>query len=100
MLFFREDGSYLPVLTAIREDYAGLIDWDVPTLAEAGHTVMLRFEASVSILFGDTMMLIGCLVAWLSIRCTSGKLVDMVSPGGGLRTGIPASDPRLVRIAK
>jgi len=44
VLFLREDGSFIPVDTALRKEYTGLICRDVPALTEAGGTVTLRFE--------------------------------------------------------
>ena len=46
VLFFRGDGSYLPVAAALAENYDGLVLRDVPTLCGTGHTVTLRFEVN------------------------------------------------------
>lgn len=83
MLFFLEDGSYLPVSAALRGDFTGLTHRDVPALAEAGSTVTLRFEVNGSTILGDISVLIGCEVAGIPVQILPGELVDTVSSGGG-----------------
>ena len=46
--FFREDGSYIPVIAAEAGNYAGLVDCNLPALGDAGFTICLRFEVSRS----------------------------------------------------
>lgn len=46
VLFARDDGSYIPVTAALREDYVGLMNRDTPALDEAGFTFALRFEVN------------------------------------------------------
>ena len=44
VVFFRNDGSYLPVSAALEQNYADLIMRDIPTLGGTGHAITLRFE--------------------------------------------------------
>jgi len=43
-VFVREDGSYLPVTAALKEDYTGLVGRDLPVFSGAGYTVTIQFE--------------------------------------------------------
>jgi len=42
--FLRQDGTYISVNAALREDYAGLVARDIPGLSGAGYTISLRLE--------------------------------------------------------
>jgi len=44
VLFILEDGSYFPLIRALAEQYAGLMNRDIPVLVEVGDTVMIRME--------------------------------------------------------
>ncbi|KAF9653229.1 hypothetical protein BDM02DRAFT_3182774 [Thelephora ganbajun] len=44
VLFVRQDGSYLPVIAALDENYDGLVNRDLQALGEAGFTIIIRFE--------------------------------------------------------
>lgn len=79
VVFFRQDGSYIPVKEALEENYDGLILRDVPTLGGTGHTVTIRFEVNTLVVLGDTTVLIYCAVAGLSSGRVAGALADMLS---------------------
>jgi hypothetical protein len=53
VVFFCEDGSYLSVNAALRQEYTGLIHRDVPVFVESGDTMTIRFEVSGFILLID-----------------------------------------------
>lgn len=83
VLFIREDGSYLPVQEALDKNYGSLMDQDSPVLDGTGLTVIIRFEVNKPAIFGDTLMLIGCSVAWIPIQRVPGEPAEIVLLGGG-----------------
>lgn len=46
VLFAREDGSYIPVVSALQADYAGLLDRDLPVLDGTSAKIAVRFEVN------------------------------------------------------
>jgi len=48
VLFFQQDGSYMPVVAAVEGDCVALIFRDSPALCEAGFTITIRFEVNRS----------------------------------------------------
>ena len=80
--FLLEDGSYLPVDTALRKEYTGLIDRDTPVLGEAGETITLRFEVSISTRLIYATILIDYTVARIHACSLPGELADMMPPEG------------------
>jgi len=46
LLFVRQDGTYIPVIAALANDYTGLVARDFPVFSDAGFTITLRYEVS------------------------------------------------------
>jgi len=46
--FLRQDGSYIPVTTALEGDYAGLLNRDLPALVRTGFTITLQLQVKRS----------------------------------------------------
>lgn len=63
--------------TALREEYTGLIDRDVPALYEAGDTVTLRFEVNRSAILSNTKMLTGFAVAGIPAQRVPGERANV-----------------------
>lgn len=80
-MFFLEDGSYLPVDTALRQEYTGLINRDVPVLVEASDMVTILFDVNRSTPVSETMTLISCAVAGILVPRLPGDLAGMKPPG-------------------
>jgi len=80
-VFVRQDGSYIPVTTAVLGDYGGLVNRDIPVLTETGFTITVRFEVNRSYC-RDTLVLIRYAVAWVSVPRIPGELTDVMESGG------------------
>lgn len=59
VLFLLEDGSLLPVCTALRKEYTGLPNRDETALPDVGQTVTVRFEVNTHTIISGALMFIG-----------------------------------------
>jgi hypothetical protein len=80
VVFVEEDGSFLNVTKALREEYAGLVDRDEVVLAEIGQTLTLRFEVNSPTILDPLLsvkrqIFIDCVVAGLYTQGLSSGLV-------------------------
>ena len=46
--FVRQEGSYIPVTAALEGNFTGLVNHDLPVLADAGWTITIRFAVNRS----------------------------------------------------
>lgn len=81
--FFLVDGSYLPVKEALKNKYDGhdLMGKDSPAVVTAGPTLMVRFEVSNLVTFGDTLTFIDYIVAGIRTPGVPGESAWGTLPG-------------------
>ena len=77
------DGSYLPVKEALKNKYDGhdLMGKDSPAVVTAGPTLMVRFEVSNLVTFGDTLTFIDYIVAGIRTPGVPGESAWGTLPG-------------------
>jgi hypothetical protein len=78
VIFLQENGSYLRVMKALGEDYAGLIGRDQEVLPGAGYTISVRFEVNRPAILSNILIFIDRAVAGVSTQSLPSELAVMV----------------------
>ena len=82
MLFFLQDGSFLPMDMALNKAPFDLIGGDDTALSQPSTHVTLRIEVNRPIMSSSELLLIGCLVAGVPAQGLPSGLADTMQQGG------------------
>ena len=82
-MFVRTDGSYIPVESALRGDYQGLVNRDEPSLCGTGHTATVRLGVRGPTIIDNMLVFTGYVVARVPPGRLSGELADVMLPESG-----------------